>query len=208
MFSILDISVSDFYFKYFRDRCYNYWKYLADLWPHRQEENLLLVHYEDLHENIDMCIRKIAKFLGIQLDTELLELVKCRSSHAYMLAHKERFDGRAGRMRPVLLTQYTDAELKQIGRESKSEPMKVRLDVELDKEKQLNKEKGTGADVLQPLAYLKVRPGGGQIGQGNKNIPLEVKTDMAKVWQERLLPVTGCKDYEALRAVSSLLNDN
>ena len=54
-------------------------------------------------------------------------------------------------------------------------------------------------------ATEKVREGGGQVGQGSKNIAQDVKDDMEKVWMDRVYPITGCKNYDQLRKITTAL---
>lgn len=45
-------------------------------YPHRLDDNVLWLHYEDLQENLRECVRLIAEFLDIgKDDEELQELV-------------------------------------------------------------------------------------------------------------------------------------
>lgn len=49
----------------------------ASWYPHRLDDNVLWLHFEDLKEDLPGVIRKIAKFLDIGADdNELLELVE------------------------------------------------------------------------------------------------------------------------------------
>ena len=51
--------------------------YLASWYPHRKDENVLWLHYEDLKQDLKTCIKLISDFLGIGVnDEKLLELVE------------------------------------------------------------------------------------------------------------------------------------
>lgn len=163
-----NISIEDFYFRFYRDRENpNYWRHILSWWTHRDEtEKLLLLHFEDLKENPEHCIRHMAKFLNVPLSDEILKIILHRSSYSYMQEHSHMFDGRfeVGKVREVL--GLTDGQ----------------------------------------KSLEKVRAGGGEVGQGKKNIPEIVKEDLRRVWKEKIESKTGCKNYEEFRSKSSLLN--
>ncbi len=161
----LGLSVSDFYFgvEKSRLRSINYWLHIASWWPHHNEKEMLFLHYEDLKENVELCIGKIAQFLNISTSAQLLELVKQRSSLAYMSSHRQKF------LAPPAVLEGDDPTL------------------------------------IPPVST--VRDSGGQNEEGARILPVEVKEDMAKTWQEVVFPVTGCKNYDELRAITSLLKN-
>ena len=61
---------------------------------HRARENpdVLLLSYEHMTVEPEANMRRLAAFCGIALDDDLLALTLERSSLAFMLAHKDRFD--------------------------------------------------------------------------------------------------------------------
>ena len=69
-----------------------YWKHLLSWWAVRDEPNVLLVSYEHMTAEPAEHVRKLAAFAGIPLDDDLLALTLERSSLAFMLQHKDRFD--------------------------------------------------------------------------------------------------------------------
>src|SRR5579872_178418 len=69
-----------------------YWSHLLSWWAVRNEPNVLLLSYEHMSAEPAAHIRRLAAFCGIPLDDELLALTLERSSLAFMLAHKDRFD--------------------------------------------------------------------------------------------------------------------
>jgi hypothetical protein len=72
----------------------NYWRHLISWWGERDNPDVLLISYEHMREAPAAHIRRIAAFCGIQLDEALLALTLERSSLAFMLRHKDRFDDR------------------------------------------------------------------------------------------------------------------
>ena len=69
-----------------------YWGHLSSWWEARNEENILLLCYEDMLGDLPDCVTAIAAFAGIELDDELLDLVVRQSTIDFMLAHKSKFD--------------------------------------------------------------------------------------------------------------------
>lgn len=69
-----------------------YWKHLASWWKHRNDKNVLLLSYEQMTQDPDALIRRVAEFIDVPLDEELLAITLEHSSLAYMLKYKDRFD--------------------------------------------------------------------------------------------------------------------
>uniref|UniRef100_A0A7S4VRT1 Sulfotransferase domain-containing protein n=1 Tax=Alexandrium monilatum TaxID=311494 RepID=A0A7S4VRT1_9DINO len=61
-------------------------------WERRNDPNVLWLCYEDLHSDIDKQIRRIAAFIGVPLNDELLAKVKEMSSFEFMQARSGQFD--------------------------------------------------------------------------------------------------------------------
>ena len=70
----------------------SYWSHLVSWWAQRDNPDVLVLTYEDMTANPEANIRRVAAFCGIALDDDLLALTLERTSLAYMLAHKDRFD--------------------------------------------------------------------------------------------------------------------
>lgn len=70
----------------------DYWRHLVSWWNERDNPNVLVLAYEQMNADPEGTIRKVAGFCGIALDDELLALTLERSSFAFMLQHKDRFD--------------------------------------------------------------------------------------------------------------------
>ena len=69
-----------------------YYSHLKSWWPHRNDENVLFLAYEKMLADSEGTIRRIAEFIGIALDDELLALTLEHSSIEFMLKYKDRFD--------------------------------------------------------------------------------------------------------------------
>jgi hypothetical protein len=69
-----------------------YWHHLSSWWEQRHNKDVLLLCYEDMKADLPGTVRKIARFMEIALDEELLDIVTRQSSREFMLAHKHHFD--------------------------------------------------------------------------------------------------------------------
>ena len=69
-----------------------YWHHLISWWEQRDNPDVLLLSYEHMTAEPEAHVRRLAAFCGIPLDDALLALTLERSSLAFMLQHKDRFD--------------------------------------------------------------------------------------------------------------------
>lgn len=69
-----------------------YWYHLASWWEQHDNENVLLLCYEDMVADLPGTVRQVARFMEIDLDDELFELVVRQSSREFMLAHSHQYD--------------------------------------------------------------------------------------------------------------------
>ncbi|GMH36013.1 hypothetical protein BSKO_03881 [Bryopsis sp. KO-2023] len=73
----------------------SYWDIISTWYAHRNDPNVLWMHYEDMLDDLPKCVELISNFLGIGVgDSELLELVEEQSTFDFMKAHWEKFDER------------------------------------------------------------------------------------------------------------------
>ena len=105
MFEANSVSIADFARKiYLTDRFQGgYWRHLISWWEHRQNNNVLLLCYEEMKRNTPASVRRIAAFLGITLDETLLSLIVRQSSLDFMLKHGDRFNDLL--MRELMVSQ-------------------------------------------------------------------------------------------------------
>lgn len=69
-----------------------YWTHLLSWWEQIDNPNVLLVTYEHMIVEPEAHVRMVADFCDIPLDDDLLALTLERTSLAYMLKHKDKFD--------------------------------------------------------------------------------------------------------------------
>lgn len=69
-----------------------YFDHLLSWWAVRDQPDVLLLSYRNVVADRAEHIRRLAHFVGIPFDDELLELTLERTSRSWMLAHKNCFD--------------------------------------------------------------------------------------------------------------------
>lgn len=69
-----------------------YWKHLLSWWRRRNDPDVLYLVYEHMRQDLAGTIRRVARFIGVELDADLLALTEERSSLKFMQEHKDRFD--------------------------------------------------------------------------------------------------------------------
>ncbi len=69
-----------------------YWHHLNSWWAQRDNPDVLLLSYEQMNAQPEAAIRKVAGFCRLPVDDARIALALERSSLAYMLAYKDRFD--------------------------------------------------------------------------------------------------------------------
>jgi len=69
-----------------------YWKHLLSWWHRRNDSDVLYLVYEHMRQDLPGTIKKVAQFIDIPLDDELMAITEEHASLDYMLRHKDRFD--------------------------------------------------------------------------------------------------------------------
>ena len=69
-----------------------YWRHLRSWWEERHRENILLLSYEAMRNDLATTVRTVAGFIEIPLDDELFAIVIEHASLPFMLQHKDKFD--------------------------------------------------------------------------------------------------------------------
>jgi len=78
----------------------SYFHHLISWWQHRWDDNVLFLFYEDMKADLELHVREIARFIGVDhTDKELIRLATEKSTFAFMSANKEFFDERLTKMK-------------------------------------------------------------------------------------------------------------
>ena len=89
--------------RYFvRGESRDYWSHLVSWWEHRHDANVLVLSFEEVKLDLPGTVRRVAEFIGVELDPELLDIVVRQSSLDFMLKYKDRFDD-------LLMRQHSEA---------------------------------------------------------------------------------------------------
>ncbi len=70
----------------------HFWGHLLSWWTQRDNPSVLLLSYETMRAGPEAAIQRIAAFIDIDLDDELLALTLRQSSLQFMLANRHRYD--------------------------------------------------------------------------------------------------------------------
>jgi hypothetical protein len=69
-----------------------YWKHLMSWWPRRHDDDVLMMSFEGMKQDLAGTIQRIAKFIDIKLDPELQAITEQHASLAFMQKHGNKFD--------------------------------------------------------------------------------------------------------------------
>jgi hypothetical protein len=75
-----------------KERGRRYWRHLASWWQQRTRPEILMLCYEDMKADLPRAVQRIAGFIGLTLDEELLEIAVRQSSIEFMNQHRAKFD--------------------------------------------------------------------------------------------------------------------
>ena len=70
----------------------DYHRHFVSWWPHREDGDVLYLVYEHMKLDLASAIDKIAAFMEIEADQELLDITKKYASFQFMTEYKNRFD--------------------------------------------------------------------------------------------------------------------
>lgn len=94
----------------------DYWSHLKSWWHRRADPDVLFMAYEHMQEDLEQTIRRVAAFIDVPLDAELLAITLEHSSVPFMQRHKDHFDDK------LMLRQSIDA----LGLPEDSDSAKIR----------------------------------------------------------------------------------
>lgn len=93
----------------------DYWTHLLSWWARRNDPDVLFMAYEHMKDDLAGTIRRVAAFMGIPLDDELLAITEEHASLAFMQRHQDRFDDRMFRDRSVAMAGLpTDSQSSKV----------------------------------------------------------------------------------------------
>jgi len=112
----------------------SYYKHLRSWWARKVDPDVLFLAYEHMLQDPTAAIARIASFIGIELDDELLEVTREHSSLAFMSKHKDRFDDFLMRRRSeevMGLPEGSDSAKVRVGKAGSSAELSAELRDEL-----------------------------------------------------------------------------
>ena len=69
-----------------------YWQHLGSWLERRFDEDVLMLCFEDMKQDLGRTIERVAAFIGVSLDDKLRAVVRCQSTIEFMSAHGSQFD--------------------------------------------------------------------------------------------------------------------
>lgn len=77
---------------YIKELGREYWKHVLAIWYHRNDKNVLPLCYENLKQDLPGTVKRVADFIGIELDDELREIVVRQADFKFMDEHSHKFN--------------------------------------------------------------------------------------------------------------------
>ena len=74
----------------------SWFQHVRGWWSHRNDPNVLFLHYEDLLGDLEGCLRRIVAFCGFEIGPERFPTILERCSFAFMKQHESQFDHLTG----------------------------------------------------------------------------------------------------------------
>lgn len=71
-----------------------YWEHVLSWWQVRSRSDVLFLCFEDMKQDLRGAVARIANFIGIEADDDLIDLATRQASFEFMRAHESRFDDR------------------------------------------------------------------------------------------------------------------
>jgi len=109
-YGIKGMSFDDF-FEFWMDgevECGSYFDWVLSWWPRRNLDNVLVVTYEDMKNDPKKEITKIAKFIGVDTNDELIDQTVEKSSFSAMKTAADATDPKRHNMRKGVVGDWTN----------------------------------------------------------------------------------------------------
>lgn len=94
MFEPGSISLPAFAHSFFTSgsRSGRYWNHVRGYWAQRENPHVLLLTFESMKQDLGSAVRKVAKFLNLELTPEKMDIVLHQSSYGFMSSRATHFD--------------------------------------------------------------------------------------------------------------------
>ena len=69
-----------------------YWDHVRSWWEQRDQEDVLFATFEDMKQDLDRQVRRVAVFMGLEADEERIAIATRQSTFAFMRDHQSKFD--------------------------------------------------------------------------------------------------------------------
>ena len=73
--------------------------HMLSWWPHRLDEDVLWVHFEDMKSDLPSVVQRVAKFIGADTSQDNLDNATRSSSYAFMAKHADKFSERTSKLK-------------------------------------------------------------------------------------------------------------
>ena len=113
-----------------------YWNHITAFWEQRNDENLLALSYEQMKSNLPGTVEKVARFIGVELDEELENIVVRQSDFRFMREHSSKFDDHLVRQARFKIwglpvSEYTSKiRIGQVGESKTSLPETIKKEMD------------------------------------------------------------------------------
>jgi hypothetical protein len=71
-----------------------YWEHVRSWWDVRDRDDVLILCFEDMKQELRATVERVAAFIGMAADADLIDLVTRQASFEFMRAHESQFDDR------------------------------------------------------------------------------------------------------------------
>jgi len=112
------------------------YKHITALWGQHQDENVLALCFEDMKRDLAGTVEKVAGFIGMPMDQELMDIVVKQSDIKFMQEHKDQFEdhlvrkARSGPMRLPLDGQLNKVRNGQVGDSNNALPDEIKQELD------------------------------------------------------------------------------
>lgn len=112
------------------------WKHIIAFWDRHKDADILSLSYENMKADLPGTIERVAGFIGIPLDNELMDIVVKQSDIKFMQQHKDQFEDhiirklRSAAMRLPLDGQLNKVRNGQVGESKEGVPDKIKKELD------------------------------------------------------------------------------